>query len=221
METDMRSRLTRAAISLTVVGIVVLGLSGQWTDPWLWSYLAVWAVLVVYALASIGDDLVRERFSPPNPGADRIPLRFIRLTGLGHVAVGALDAGRWHLAPVPAERRVAGLVGMVLFGGLVFRAMIVNRFFSAVVRIQDDRGHRVVDQGPYALIRHPGYAGMILSVPCSGLALGSWLATAFALVYAALMLRRVVFEDAFLRANLDGYADYRTRVRYRLIPGVW
>ena len=59
--------------------------------------------------------------------------------------------------------------------GLVFRAMIANRFFSAVVRIQGERGHRVIDQGPYALIRHPGYAGMILSVPCSGLALGSWL----------------------------------------------
>ena len=53
--------------------------------------------------------------------------------------------------------------------------MIANRFFSAVVRIQGERGHRVIDQGPYAFIRHPGYAGMILSVPCSGLALGSWL----------------------------------------------
>jgi protein-S-isoprenylcysteine O-methyltransferase Ste14 len=62
---------------------------------------------------------------------------------------------------------------------------------------------------------------MILSVPCSGLALGSWLAFALALIYSALMLRRVVFEDAFLGANLDGYAEYRTRVRYRLVPGVW
>jgi protein-S-isoprenylcysteine O-methyltransferase Ste14 len=62
---------------------------------------------------------------------------------------------------------------------------------------------------------------MILSVPCSGLALGSWLAVGLALVYAGLMLRRVVFEDAFLRQNLAGYSEYRTRVRYRLVPGVW
>jgi protein-S-isoprenylcysteine O-methyltransferase Ste14 len=217
----MRSRILRVAIAMIVVSVLVLGLSGQWTDPWLWTYLAVWTVLVLYGLTSIGDDLVRERFSPPEPGADRIYLRFIRLTALAHVVVGALDVGRWHLAPVPAGLRVVGLVGILLFGGLVFRAMIANRFFSAVVRIQSERGHRVVDRGPYALVRHPGYAGMILSVPCSGLALGSWLAVGFAVAYAALMLRRVAFEDAFLRANLDGYPEYLTRVRYRLLPGVW
>jgi protein-S-isoprenylcysteine O-methyltransferase Ste14 len=62
---------------------------------------------------------------------------------------------------------------------------------------------------------------MILSVPCSGLALGSWLSVGLALMYSALMLRRVAFEDAFLGANLQGYAEYRTRVRYRLVPGLW
>ena len=62
---------------------------------------------------------------------------------------------------------------------------------------------------------------MILSVPCSGLALGSWLAVGLALVYAGLMLRRVVFEDGYLGQNLSGYAEYRTRVRYRLVPGIW
>ena len=62
---------------------------------------------------------------------------------------------------------------------------------------------------------------MIPSMPFSGLALGSWLGFAIGLVYAALMLRRVLFEDGYLRAHLEGYQDYATRVRYRLIPGVW
>ena len=62
---------------------------------------------------------------------------------------------------------------------------------------------------------------MILAVLCSGLALGSWLAFGVAAVYSALMLRRVLFEDAFLRANLAGYGEYLTRVRYRLLPGIW
>ena len=104
---------------------------------------------------------------------------------------------------------------------LVFRAMMVNRFFSAVIRIQKDRGHHVIDQGVYGVIRHPGYAGMIPSMPFSGLALGSWLGFAIGFVYAALMLRRVLFEDGYLRAHLEGYQEYATRVRYRLIPGVW
>jgi protein-S-isoprenylcysteine O-methyltransferase Ste14 len=217
----MTTRLLKLTFAMTVVAALVLGLSGRWTDPWLLTYLGVWFALAVYAIASIGDDLARERFSPPEPGADRVYLRFIRLAALGHLIVGALDTGRWHLTAVSPSLRTAGLVGIALFGGLVFHAMVTNRFFSAVVRIQSDRGHRVVDRGPYALVRHPGYAGMILAVPCSGLALGSWLSFGLALVYSVLMLRRVVFEDAFLRTNLEGYGDYRTRVRYRLVPGVW
>jgi protein-S-isoprenylcysteine O-methyltransferase Ste14 len=217
----MGSRLVRAAFATTVVSLLVLGLSGQWADPWLWTYLGIWTVLVLYGLGSIGDDLVRERYSPPEPGADRVYLRAIRLTGLAHLVFGALDVGRWHLLPVPSGLRIAGFAGIVLFGSLVFHSMIANRFFSSVVRIQTDRGHRVVDQGPYALVRHPGYAGMILAVLCSALALGSWLAFGFAVLYGAQMLRRVVFEDAFLRANLKGYSEYLTRVHYKLLPGVW
>ena len=217
----MIARLVRLAGALTLVALLVLGLSGLWTDPWLWAYLGVWFSLAIYAIASIGDDLARERFSPPEPGADVFYLRAIRLTAIAHLVLGALDVGRWHLFPVPSSLRVAGLAGCAVFGGLVFRSMVANRFFSAVVRIQNDRGHHVIDRGPYGLVRHPGYAGMILSIPCGGLALGSWLSVALGLAYSALMLRRVIFEDAFLGANLEGYAEYRTRVRYRLVPGIW
>jgi protein-S-isoprenylcysteine O-methyltransferase Ste14 len=103
----------------------------------------------------------------------------------------------------------------------VFHAMLTNRFFSPVVRIQKERGHRVIDAGPYRLVRHPGYAGMIVAAPLSGLALGSWFSVAIALVYSGMILRRVFFEDAFLRQNLDGYPEYADRVRYRLVPGLF
>src|SRR4029453_13118030 len=170
----MASRLLKLTAAMTVITGLVLGLSGRWTDPWLLTYLAIWFCLAVYGIASIGDDLARQPLRPPEPGADRVSPRFIRLTAIGHVVIGALDAGRWDLFPIGPSLRIVGLVGVALFGALVFQAMITNRFFSAVVRIQSDRGHKVIDQGPYGLIRHPGYAGMILSIPCSGLALGSW-----------------------------------------------
>ena len=211
----------RPVLMLVVAAALTLGLSGRWLDPWLWAWLLVWTAGFAYGIGSIGEELARERFTPPEPGADRIALRFIRLTALAHIVVGALDAGRWHVLAVPTPLRAAGLAGMGLFGALVFRAMIANRYFSAVVRVQRDRGHRVIDVGPYAMVRHPGYLGMMLSVPCSGLVLGSWLAVGLGLLYSALILRRVMFEDAFLRANLDGYADYRSRVPYRLVPGLW
>ena len=216
----MARRLMRFAIVFLGLTTVLVLLNGGF-DTWLALYLLAWSIFGVYAMVSIDDDLARERFRPPEPGADRAPLRAIRLLALGHVVVGTLDAGRWHLAPVPDTLRALALVMMVPSALFVVRAMRANRFFSPVVRVQRERGHRVIDNGPYGTIRHPGYLGMIVSVLSSGLALGSWLGFALAAVYAALILRRVFFEDAFLQANLEGYADYARRVPHRLIPGGW
>jgi protein-S-isoprenylcysteine O-methyltransferase Ste14 len=216
----MARRLMRFGIVFVGLTTVLVLLNGGF-DTWLALYLLVWSIFGVYAMVSIDDDLARERFRPPEPGADRAPLRAIRLLALAHVVVGTLDAGRWHLAPVPDTLRALALVMMVPSALFVVEAMRANRFFSPVVRVQKERGHRVIDNGPYGTIRHPGYLGMIVSVMCSGLALGSWLGFALAAVYAALILRRVFVEDAFLQANLEGYADYARRVPYRLIPGGW
>lgn len=216
----MAKPIRRFTVTLLCVGTVLVLLEGQF-DIWLALYLAGWSIFALYAFTSIDDDLAKERFHPPEPGADRIPLRAIRLIALGHLVIGALDAGRWHLAPVPGLVRAIALPVMVGSALLVVQSMRANRFFSPVVRIQSERGHRVIDRGPYGTIRHPGYLGMIVSVMCSGLVLGSWLGFALAAVYAALILRRVFFEDAFLKVNLAGYADYSRRVPYRLIPGGW
>ena len=216
----MKSRIKRFSIALLCFGGILVLLYGR-LDTWLALYLVGWAIFALYAFASIDDDLAKERFHPPEPGADRLPLRAIRLIAVIHLVVGALDAGRWHLAPVPDLVRAIALPVMVVSALLVVQAMRANRFFSPVVRVQTERGHRVIDRGPYSTIRHPGYLGMIVSVLCSGLVLGSWLGFAFAAAYAALILRRVFFEDAFLQVNLAGYADYARRVPYRLIPGGW
>jgi protein-S-isoprenylcysteine O-methyltransferase Ste14 len=199
----------------------LLGISGQWTDPWMWAYIGVWGLVSLYALLSLDEDLARERFHPPESSADRVALRIIRIVALAHLIAGALDTGRLHWTSVEPQLRVAGLAGMAVAGMLVFRAMLSNRFFSAVVRIQRDRGHQVVDRGPYAHVRHPGYAGMIAVAPMSGLALGSWISVGLAVLYSALILRRVFFEDSFLRRNLEGYEAYAERVRYRLVPGIF
>lgn len=199
----------------------VFMISGAWTDPWVWAYAVTWMVLLLYALLGLDDDLAKERVRPPTRGADRVGLAAIQIVALAHLVLGALDLGRWHLTAVPGPLRVTAFVGMAASGYLVFHAMQSNRFFSSVIRIQDERGHRVVDSGPYSRVRHPGYAGMIPLMALSGLALGSWLAFGVGLGYAALILRRVLFEDRFLQANLAGYRDYVERVRYRLVPGIW
>lgn len=205
-----------------VVTLAIFAVAGTWRDPWLWAYVVVWSTATGYALLSIDEDLVRERFRPPTAGADGVALHFVRVVALTHLVVGALDSGRWHLmSPVPHGLRAFALAAMAATFGMFYRSMRENRFFSSVVRVQNERGHQVVDSGPYGIVRHPGYAGLMLGIPFSGLALGSWVAAAIGLVMSALILRRVLFEDAFLRKNLDGYAAYTDRVRHRLIPGVW
>ena len=216
----MGRRILRVTLALTSIAAVLGALAGG-IDAWLAFYFAAWIAFGAYAMASIDDDLARERFTPPEAGSDRAWLRAIRLVALAHLVIGALDSGRWHLAPVPDAVRAVALAGMVGGAILVVRSMRANRFFSPVVRLQTERGHRLVDSGPYGRIRHPGYLGMIISVPCSALALGSWLSFALAAVYAGLILRRVCFEDAFLQAHLEGYKDYARRVTSRVIPGAW
>ena len=99
--------------------------------------------------------------------------------------------------------------------------MVSNEFFSGVVRIQMERGHKVASAGPYQYVRHPGYVGITLLTLGTPLMLGS--AWAFIPAGATVLLTvfRTALEDATLQRELDGYADYAARVRYRLLPGVW
>lgn len=218
----MTKRLTRWGLATLLIAGLVFVLAGTWRDPWLWAYVGVWSASAAYGLLSLDEDLARERFRPPTAGADGIAVRILRGVALLHIIVGALDAGRWHLTTsVPASVRALAMIGLAAGVCTFYRAMHENQFFSAVVRVQEERGHRVIESGPYGIVRHPGYAGLILVPPFSGLALGSWLAVGVGLVMSALVVRRVLFEDSFLRKNLNGYGAYTQRVRHRLIPGVW
>ena len=214
-------RLGRWFLVNLFIAAVLCGLTGRYQDPWLWGFIATLA-----AGRSLPGPLARRRTSrrnvsiPPEQGADRLYLGGVRIMALALIVVSCLDV-RWQISSVPDGVRLLGIVGVATSIGLFFHAMMANRFFSAVIRIQKDRGHHVIDQGPYAIVRHPGYAGMLPSMAFSGLALGSWLGFAIGVGCSLLMLRRVFFEDAFLKAHLEGYREYATRVRYRLIPGVW
>lgn len=96
-----------------------------------------------------------------------------------------------------------------------------NEYMSARIRLQEERGQRVIDTGPYAIVRHPNYAGAFLQSLCSGLVLGSWVGAAVLLLHCLALIFRTLHEEKVLKAELEGYADYMRRVRWRFIPGVW
>lgn len=116
---------------------------------------------------------------------------------------------------------IAGWVLLVLGFFLFLWSMASNRFFSSFMRIQTDRGHTVETGGPYRYVRHPGYVGALLIYIASPLALASLWTFLPAALLLSLFVYRTALEDRTLQVELEGYADYSQRVRYRLLPGVW
>ena len=136
------------------------------------------------------------------------------------VIVG-LDVGRYRWSSLGAWATVLGTL-LFTFGTVVLTwSMLVNTHFETIVRIQTDRGHKVVTTGPYALVRHPGYVGAALWAFGAPLIVGS----AYGLIPAAaavlVLVVRTHLEDNTLRAELPGYADYAQKTKYRLFPGLW
>jgi protein-S-isoprenylcysteine O-methyltransferase Ste14 len=169
-------------------------------------------------------ELIRRR-SQPGEGTARWDMALLGLFGLGYagaVVVAALDAARFGWSDVPSLTWPLGAALYLAGMSVVIWAMAVNTHFEKTVRIQHDRAHRVIDGGPYRLVRHPGYVGASLCFPLAApLLLGSWWAFLPAVFSVAALTLRTALEDRLLRRELDGYAEYATRVRFRLIPGVW
>ena len=137
------------------------------------------------------------------------------------VIVAGLDH-RFGWSPVfPLWLIVLGFLLISLGYAFATWALIENRFFSSVVRIQVERGHVVCDRGPYRIVRHPGYAGNMLALPGMVLALSSMWTLIPAAVALIIAVIRTVLEDQALQDELPGYRDYARRVRYRLIPGIY
>jgi len=129
---------------------------------------------------------------------------------------------RFGWSPVfPTWLNVSGFILIVLGYTFAGWALTENRFFSTVVRIQTDRGHRVCDSGPYRMVRHPGYAGNLLALPGIVLALSSVWTIIPVIVALIIAMIRTALEDKTLQEELPGYRDYARRVRYRLIPFVF
>jgi protein-S-isoprenylcysteine O-methyltransferase Ste14 len=211
------------SIGFFAVAIVALFASaGTAAIPSYWVYLAIFGSVFVASFLLLDPDLARERM---RPGGKRPPLALQLFSGVlvAHWIIAGLDHGRFHWSDtVPGWLQWLSLLALAAGYALCLWAMVVNRFFSSVVRIQSDRGQRVVTGGPYAIIRHPGYLAGIVIMVASGLALDSWLATALLAVFSLpFLLYRAVTEDRVLQAQLSGYSDYAQRVRWRLMPGVW
>jgi protein-S-isoprenylcysteine O-methyltransferase Ste14 len=222
-------QLARFAIFVFIVPLALFLAAGR-LDWWMaWAYVVIYIGMVVAGRVIVflkNPDLMVERaqtFSGEGVKSwERFLVPLVALYGpLAVWIVAGLDKRFGWSAPFAPWVQVVALAAVALSYLLGNWAMIANRYFSSVVRIQEDRGHTVVTNGPYRFVRHPGYIGSAFGTLATAIALGSWWALIPAGVDVVGLIVRTALEDRTLRAELPGYADYARQTRYRLLPGVW
>ena len=215
-----------AILAMTLLFAALLMLPAgrsDWTLGWIYVGLLFAQVSSHWAsLLRWNPELIdrRMRFGKGTKTWDKVWAGLFSPVMLAIYVVAGFDA-RDGVSSLPTGLWFVGLALFVPSVALVGWSMVVNPFFEKTVRIQTDRGQYVIDTGPYAYVRHPGYAGFLAWILGTPLLLASAWAFVPALLSVLGLVVRTALEDRTLRAELAGYPEYAARVRYRLIPGVW
>lgn len=222
-----RTALISYAVGLPLVllGLVFLPVGRlDWAPGWFFiGFLVVAYAISALILARVNPAIYRAR-SRFQPGTERWDLMLVWLmlpAMVAEIPIATLDAGRLSWSLVPLWVVVLGYALLAAGFALTTWAQAVNRFFEPGVRLQRERGQHVISSGPYAIVRHPGYVSALMVFVGIALALASWWALIPAACASAILIVRTSWEDALLHAELDGYADYARRTRFRLLPGLW
>jgi len=209
---------------IIVSGLLLFAPAATWRWPAAWVLLLFFAAYSIVGYLWLDPELIDERTSIPTDTRLEDMLlagpAFLLLYPATFVVCG-LDRRYGWSPPMPSLLQWLAL--LVFASGYCFSlwAAHTNKFFSAVVRMQSERGHHLIDTGPYALVRHPGYAGPLIAHMTLPIALGSLWGLAPAIGGAVFLMFRAAYEERRLIAELPGYADYMRRVRWRAFPGLW
>lgn len=217
---------TTAWIGAMAVCLFVGAGNWRWTGGW--AFVAIFTIgsaLFVGWLLKRDPALLASRMDvsarASQPWWDRVFLFGFIAFWFAWLAFMAADAERWHWSHVPAWLAVTG--GLLIIAGFAATIPVfaANSFAAPVIEIQEGRGQRVIDTGPYALVRHPMYAAAALYLIGIPLLLGSWLGFIGSAVFLIGVSWRAIGEEKTLARELPGYGAYMERVRWRLIPYLW
>jgi len=226
---DNNKNLLRYGLVIVILASIISAIvlvSGRWDWIEFWIFLATYLVIFVawgMYLKFKKPELMEERMTAFGKSKkwDRILISFYWVMILVFLFTAALDAGRYQNFITPTPIKVISMLFMLAGYALGFWSGIANQYLSSFVRIQEERGHQVSQAGPYRFIRHPMYAGDILTYPFVALFLNSLWALIPAALIIMLFVLRTYLEDNTLQKELDGYREYTQQVKYRLVPYVW
>ena len=224
-----QSLATRAWISVVVLmlimGLLIFVSAGTLNYWQAWLFLAVIglgsALSTAYLLAN--DPALLERRMRGGPTAEQRKSQVIVMwfVSLGFIALLVVPAIAFRTGRGLVSSGITLIGDLLVIAGFYFIIIVFRENSYAAATIQVEEGQKVISSGPYSIVRHPMYSGALLYLAGTPLALGSWYGfIGFAFVLAGLIWR-IFDEETLLVSSLSGYADYRSKVRYRLIPGIW
>ena len=193
-----------------------------------WQAYAFMAVFVggsagITVYLAIKDPKLLERRMNVGPTAEKEPTQkiimvFVLLGFIALLVVPALDR-RFIWSSVPSWVSVIGDILVALGYLLMYFVIRENSYAASTIQVVE--GQTVISTGPYAVVRHPMYAGVLPLLIGTPLALGSWCGLGALILFIPALIWRLLDEERFLHKNLPGYTEYTRKVRYRLVPFVW
>ena len=219
--------IARFISGLIFIGAILFGTAGTFYWPEAWVYIVIqfgWSAALTVWLWSHDPELLKDRLKFTKKSAkgwDKV-LTFVSMPFyILYLVIPGFDAVRYQWSHVPVWAKVACFI--LLAGSFLWISWIMkeNTFLSRFVEIQEERGHKVINTGPYRFIRHPMYIGatiLLLSLPVALGSLYALIPTAFCVIF---IIIRTVLEDKTLHKELEGYVEYAKKTKYRLIPGIW
>jgi len=216
-------RNTLGMLILSAAAFVSAG-TLAWPGGWWFTGILASNLIITAAWLIPKNRQVLDERSEPKSGTktwDRVMAPLVALSPIGIAVVSGLHYRLGWTPVLPDAVALGGIPLALLASAFVIWAMAVNTFFSGTVRIQEEREHRVIDTGPYSLVRHPGYLGASVVYVCFAVVLASFWALIPAAIGIVAIVVRTGLEDATLRSELNGYSAYSKNVKYRLVPGIW
>ena len=223
MNKDIIRRLVQVFSILLLQGAILFIAAGTLSWKWAWIVLLLCVFNLIINWILLPAELIEERGRKKENAKkwDRMLTSIIIFPTILMYVFSGLDQRFNWTGDVHIIINIAGLV-LFFSGSMIFIwSMVSNKFFSTLVRLQTDRQHTVVTEGPYKYVRHPGYLGYIIFTLATPIALGTFWGLVFSGIIGILLIVRTVLEDATLEKELPGYAEYTENVKYKLIPFLW
>lgn len=223
MNKNIFRRLIQTFFTLLFQGVILFVSAWSLSWTWAWIFITTGAIILIINLIVLPSEVIEERGRKKENVKkwDKILTTINIFPMIGIYVLSGLDYRLHWSIDLHISIHIIGIV-LFFFGSMLFTwSMVSNKFFSTMVRIQEEREHKVATEGPYKYVRHPGYVGFILMFLVTPIALGSLYGLIMSGIVTIIVIIRTVLEDKTLNIELKGYKEYSKNVKYKLIPFIW